>query len=262
MYARRYRRRGPVRKRTTRKYSKKVSTSRKFSSKVKKVINRMSENKLITNAQNLASIVPMSAAQFTNITLIPTTISSGASMNNRIGNQITLTSNKIKMYFALNAYNAGTNSWQSPVQICLWIYSFKTLNAYATQASNVQDLVSNQLFQLNNTSGGTTKTVQDLLFTTNTEYITLHKRVCFTLNTPTSAAASLGYNSDGQPYKYISLDLSKYAKKMIFNDTQPGATNRDLFMLINTYHTDGSAYADAERMASFTYVQTWKYKDM
>ena len=118
------------------------------------------------------------------------------------------------------------------------------------------------MFQSNNTSVGTQKTVQDLLFDYNREIITVHKCIKFTLNTPTSAASSTGFNSDGHPFKFVNLNLSKYVKKITFNDAAAGPTNKNLYMLINTYHTDGSVYADAERMAAYTSVHTWKYEDL
>ena len=67
--------------------------------------------------------------------------------------------------------------------------------------------------------------------------------------------------AEGNIVKYINLNLSKFVKKIIYNDTASGATNKNLFMLVNTYHTDGSVYTDAERMVAYTYVQTWKYED-
>lgn len=260
----RYRRKNAPKRKTAYKSVKRnyYKPKSNFVKSVKKVIHGMTENKLIAAAQGDTDIVPMSSSGYTNLTLIPATVAQGAQVNQRIGNQIRLTSNVIKMYFSLNGYNATTNPWQSPIQCCIWVYSFKTLNAYAAQASNVQDLVSNQLFQLNNASVGTTQSIQDLLFESNTEYITVHRKVMFTLNTPTSSATSTGFNSDGHPFKYISLNLSKYVKLMKFNDTASGVTNKNLYMLINTYHTDGTSYASAERMASFTYVQTWKYEDL
>jgi len=241
-----------------RAYKKKTT----FAKKVKSVIHKMAENKTIISATNLTDIVPMSSAQFTNIGLIPITISQGATSSQRIGNQIDLVRNYLRMYFTLKSYNVTTNPFQSPIQVCLWIYSFKALNAYSAQSVNIQDLVSNQLFQSNNASVGTQKSVQDLLFTSNTELIQVHRKIMFTLGTPTSSPSSTGFNSDGHPFKFLNLNLSKYAKRLVYNDTQSGPTNKNLYMLMNTYHTDGTTYADAERMVAYTAVQTWKYEDL
>lgn len=252
------------RKRYARKATKKTKKSyprKNFVKSVKKIVHGMAENKTIINATALTDVVPMSAAQYTSLNLIPNSVLQGAPNNQRIGNQITLVSNYLRMYFTLKPYVLGTNPFQSPVQVCLWVYSFKTANAFSIQAATVQDLVSNNLFQSNNTSVGTQKTVQDLLFAPNNEIITVHKKVMFTLNTPTSAASSTGFNSDGHPYKFINLNLSKYVKKITYNDTAAGPTNKNLYMLINTYHTDGTVYTDAERMVAYTSVQTWKFED-
>ena len=260
-------RRRPYRKRFASKSKKPARKSyykpkKNFVKSVKKVIHSMAENKTLISATGVTDIVPMSSAQYTNLILIPNSITQGAQSNNRIGNCVSLTSSYLKMYFTLKPYNLTTNPFQCPVQVCLWIYSFKTSNAYSNQAATIQDLVSNNLFQSNNISVGTQKSVQDLLFASNSEIITLHKKVMFTLNTPTSAASSTGFNSDGHPFKFVNLNLSKYVKKITFNDAAAGPTNKNLYMLINTYHTDGSTYADAERMVAYTSVQTWKYEDL
>lgn len=242
-------------------YARKGYKKNTFAKKVRNVVHRMAEKKTLQFGAGLADIVPMSAAQYTNLTLLPTSLLQGATSSTRIGNKIEIRSSNMRMYFTMKPYSA-TNLFQSPIQVCIWVYSFRTVNAYAAQPANVQDLVSNNLFQLNNASTGTTKTIQDLLFSSNKDFITVHRKIAFTLNTPTSAASSTGFNSSGNPYKWVNVNLSNYVKQIQYNDLQPGAVNKNLFMLINTYHTDGSVYPDAERAVAYTYVHTVQYDDI
>lgn len=255
-----YRKRKPAVKKSVRRPPKVAAKPTKmFAKNVKAVIHRMAEQKtyVIAAANNSIPICTGAAAPY-QVDLLPQ-ITQGSSTQQRVGNMINITSNKIKYCVNFQVYNAITNP-NPAIYVKMWVVSLKNKSQYqgtptVTDFSNFFQAGASTL----NFQGNTL----DTLLPVNNDLFTLHCTRTHMLGVVASTGASSGnwFGGSNNPQARGSIDLTKYVKKVLYNDNLAAPTDKSLWLVCQAVTMDGTTgtgYIPAE----LHYVHDIRYDDL
>jgi len=224
--------------RVSRRHNRKVSVSNQRIAKIaRRVMATSAEVKINKYSQNGTLYSPANdIVNFQNVggnlwCLTPhasfCAISQGTTEADRIGTKIRIKSVRMKLNVWPNAYNVTYNPTPVPFYLKLWIFSVK----YSSQLSDVQNVVTNNFMNSNNSSVGLAGTLYDLTGPVNNNYVTLKKVIIRKIGVSsvygTGAVASAEYhnNNDFKITQFINIDVTKYIRKCIsYNDTSTTAS--------------------------------------
>lgn len=241
-----------------------ILKSKSFSSAVKKVVHRMAENKTITADAANESIQPcdgVTAAPYF-INLLPS-LGQGVTQGTRIGDQVRVVKNHIKGYINLLPYNATTNPYASPIIVKMWVVSWKYANTAFTQPA-LADFST--FFQRGSATSNFTGGMLDMVRDVNTDAWTVHTTRTFQLNAALSGSivvsAGVYQGQSGQYTHKYSIDLTKYAKLLKYNDVTPlTPTNRNLYMVVQTLRADGASAGASTVYCENHWQNTFYFED-
>lgn len=246
---------------------------------IKKVILSLAESK---NASYFSSVIQVgnaiNATSFPNGTILLTpntllTVAQGTGESGRIGNRIKVSKCTLNMTVFPEPYTAVTNTVPIPQCYEIFIWSFK--GQYSSTLAYAQSTVSNAtgtFFQANNTYTGFGGNSSDTMRMVNSDTISLyfHKRFKLSASVLSSNTGNQAnfYNYANNDFKLLQLhkiDLMKHGfpPSIVWNDTNPLAESRQLFMTISPWDCDGGAALDTTNAIpiNFTYALTMEYKD-
>lgn len=236
---------------------------------VKTSFHRMIENKRMTteftkNLFNISAGVPGFQPNCI-IPLCPNaatggiyTIPQGVGQQQRIGNQVSVKKAYLRGILVPSVYNAVSNPTPAPLNVKMWIISFKRNVLQQTQADCYQT-VANTFFANGNTSIGLLGTLYDLVTPHNKDVVNVHYQRTFKLGYA-SYAGMTGGSSVTDPktdndYKLnhkFTLDITKYLpKRMYFNDTDNGTTSKQVYAVFEAVYYNGTNMTGATSPCGF-----------
>lgn len=253
-------RKGAYAKRPRRgKVGRKTKVSKPIKTYVKRMISRKTEEKNWV-AQGLnVSILTQANVTPTNVSLLPTP-AQGTGDSDRIGNEIIVKKASIRGFVNLSPYDAATNpNAFSPVWVKMWIVSAKNINT--NTFSNT--LAATSFFRSNNTSINFQATIRDQLYPVNNDLFTVHKTKSFKLGLgSTSTPANPASYFDNSPMSHpFVFDLSKYVTKLMYDENNTFATNKNLFLVITASRCDGGTSSSTNPLCEYHYLIDYEYQD-
>lgn len=240
--------------------SKGVST--RIKKYVKRAIHRTVENKtIITYASNQSCASWTSGTAGASVGLLPN-MAQGTGENQRIGNQIRITSGIIRGQVNLLPYNATTNPNPAPVWVKMFLYK-QLYNDAASATAPVAD--GNNFFRGNGTVLPFQSNVLDLDLPINDSLYRLCATKTFKIGAAsysTSGPVSSGGYFDNSPMcKKFSINWGKFCRKNIkFNDGTSYPQNESIYLIVQPVAADGSTTAPYIP-CEWHYVSTLKFED-
>jgi len=204
-----------------------------FAKKVLKVVKKQEETKHAQPLQDLGGIalygyanfvqsgIPAGTSSYIELTSIFNTIGQGTGQGDRIGNRIS--PNKFIFHGFMNYNNSLTlplNNLQ-PMVVKMFIFRMKN-----TVSAPNPDMT--KFFQYGNTSQAPTGYIQDMKNKVNSDDINLYATRTFKL--APSAMSATASNNDFKLTQAFKVDLTKYVKKVIYDDTTATIKNHQIFV--------------------------------
>lgn len=271
-YVKKAKRSMPYKRRAVRRTAKPSLAVKKY---VKRAIHSQIENKSfsIEVAETLAAASNPTTFQAGNIVqLTPSnatnslyTIPQALGQGGRVGNIIHLRKATFKCIMYPQGYNVTSNPTPKPLDVGIWIFSFKRGVAGLTVADAWNSFNAN-FYGNGSSSNGTVNNMYDLVSDVNENVIQLHyKRIVKLgansniLQTGGSAAFA---NNDYKYNQILKISLSKYLpKRIVFNDTDGNSTSKQVFMIVSPYNADGTTIASTGFPLSMYYGLDLIYED-
>lgn len=267
-----FRKKRGVRK-TSKAGKKRVSkTSDKHIAKIcKSVITRQAEKKVFnyTFAANSAMGI-WGGGQFAALGITPlspytgfTDIVLGTASNQRLGNQITIQSTKLKLMFTPFPYNSVQNPTPSLLLVSVILY-------YERAQPNTYNVALPGLFQNGSSSSDPSSTglAYDTMKPFNNDRYKVFRRKTFKLGyASVSTGANADYannsNNDFKECCKVSMDVTKYLiKKQRYDDaTANPIGSRGLYMAVLIQGADGRALSNVYRYAYMNGTIETKFTD-
>jgi len=252
--------RQPRRGRKTR--STKGSVPKNIKTYVKKAISRKQENKETTSFGLNQQLITVAGSTPVGINLLPTP-NQGSGDSDRIGSEINVKKLIVSGFVNMLPYDATNNpTAPGPLWIKMWIVSAKNINT--NTFSNT--LASSSFFQISNSSIGFQATVRDMLLPVNPDLFTVHRYKLFKIGLgSTSANAPATGTSvffDNSPMAHqFSFDVSKYVKKLKYDEGQTWPTNKNMFLVMTVCRCDGSVISATLPTSEYHYRIQAIYED-
>lgn len=274
-------------KSSVKKAVKKVKKAN-FDKAIRQVVTRMAEKKeinVLSTLLPLGNYVNTTTFQPNNVScLTPSasdsyggpfyTISQGTGQANRIGNDITVVSAKLRMMFFPFQYDATVNSVPKPQILNIWIVKFKDCDRSTAVTAKTSILVNGvtNFLQSGNSDSALTGNMTDYLLQPNTDILHVYKKMTLKLGSqiytdPGSVAPQQYANNDFKINQIHSVDLMHHGfpKKISFNDTTTEPTNiNPLWLIISPVNADGTANANttASTPVNFQWMVDIRFTDM
>jgi len=256
---RRYRRRRTTQRRTRGRKSN-------FAQRVKRVIYGLSEAKnSFYDAEDVVCGSPLMADWTTENVQQLTPSDAGGSWNvgsqgtgqgQRVGNEIRVTSHKVKM-----AIYPSDNGLNKPFYLRIIICSVK-IRANDTPAG-LKTIMTTSCFQRGSTSVGMASYLDDFVEQWNRDVLTIHKVKEFKMGTsnPTQGGTA---NNDFSYGRRWSVNVHKYYKRAIkYNDTGTSPQiNRNVYMVFQVAAADGSIATGDTRWCHIHHGHYINYRDL
>jgi len=244
-----YRRRRYARRpRKTIKRQPTVSTAVK--TYVKRSIHKEIENKVADYIALNQSINSVSGYSFN---LVPT-LSQGNTSSTRLGNEIRVVSGIVKGYVNLLNYNAITNPITTQ-RVRIMVISMKFTNSTTLDTGTI--------WQYGNSSLAVQANLGDCLYKINRDRYVCYYDKTFVLSSPSQSTYTNGLNNNFSNDKFqipFSINFGKHLKtKIKYDDATSSATNRNMFLWIQSVNADGSATAVTPAEAHVLYE--YKFED-
>lgn len=261
--------------RKTRKSSRRCNVSKCVKSYVKKTIHRLAENKTIGSALTLPGN-PTNAASSGWVTnnvypLSPNdttlAISQNASQSGRIANKIRIAKAVLKFVLVPRIYDAATNGFPQPIEVRMFIFSFKNQPVEGVNGSINQ---FTGLFQNGSGSVGLSNSMADQMNAFNSDVVNVVYQQTFKLGfaayegTASVPAAQYYQNNDFKLNVKKTLNVTKYLSKQYgFNDSahKPTSGKAMYVAFIPTLSTGGSIGA-SQQMFQIWYDFKLDFEDM
>lgn len=271
---RRYRKRTTkTTKKSSRRPATRVTTAVK--SYVKKTIHKMAENKTIGSSLNLAGN-PTNAATsgwvtnnvyplaFNDTTLI---CSQSVSQQGRIGNKVRIMKARVQYILTPTPYNAATNSFPAPIEVRVFIFSFKNQPVEGVNGSINQ---FNGIFQNGSGSFSFSNTLADQLANFNSDYLNVyydkkHKLGYAAYEGSGSSVASQYYqNNDHKLNVKNTINCTKYlSKQYIWNDTALKPTSgKQVYIAFIPSLAQGNSLGATQQLFNIWYDMKIDFEDM
>lgn len=228
---------------------------------VKRAIHSHIEDKVVFN-NNVNQVVSMiSGSTPPGFSCIPSNLSQGVGVQNRVGNSIKCTGGTIDMYVNLLPYNATTNPQPCPVWIRALLVSNRVLQGVSLGTTNA----SNDFFDYNNGITGLQQNIRDITLPINTDNWIVWDDQRRKLGYSSVIAASTVQNTvafcDSSPFSVqIKFDYGQYLKSAIkFSDAVNTPTNKNMYVIVLAAYADGTTTGISP--AEFHYQNTFKFED-
>lgn len=242
-------------KKSTRTVSKSVKTY------VKRQISRNIENKSVCSYQtNLILNYAGSLTTPTFLNLVPA-ITQDASAQGRIGNQVNVKSAWIRGYINVLPYDAITNPGLAPTSVRMWVCRRKQTNRLISGAPSLTDF--SNFFQVGSTTLGFQSNMLDMVLGNNSDYWTVlaDRKIQLQNNYYQAGTASKIANPSGRASTPFQFHFGKHLGKLLFNDNNSLASNKELHLVFQTVQADGTYYGTPLYMAEVHYAIEWKFED-
>lgn len=213
-----------------RKYAKRPTKMPRKSTAVsmatKKYVNRMIHKNIENKAlqydftNNYALGVASAGQAAFALDLMPNTLLRGVNQDQRIGNEIHVTSSTIRGQVNILPYNATTNNLAG-VPIVVQMFLVKVKSGFYTQQNtaivsigSIPCISTTKFFQYGGTTSGFTNSVQDLFMNVNTDLFTVLQRKKMTIGCASQTGVGGVVTSAVQaPFKKdFSFNLTKHYK--------------------------------------------------
>lgn len=203
-------------------------------------MRRAEETKHAQPVQNLAGTVlygydsaaqsagiPAGTSSFIELTSVFNTIGQGTGQGDRVGNRISPNRFVFTGYMNYNANNVGVAQTNClPMYVKMFIFRMKN-----TLSATQPDMT--KFFQYGSASQAPTGYIQDIKNKVNTDDITLYATRTFKLGNSalvsTGVVASADTNNDFKQTQAFKVDLTRYVKKVIYDDTTAVIKNHQMF---------------------------------
>jgi len=226
---------------------------------IKNTINRMAEKKMtISHGENIA-LTTASASIPGWIQLAPV-ISQGTSQNQRVGNQVRVTSAVIRGHLALLPYNVLLNPTPAPLLIKMWLVRYKLANP----ASFASTDAATGFFDTGAGVSGMQANIFDMEAFINTDsYELITSKVvkvsasAGTNQIPTTNAFSFDSGSALTPFEF---EFGSKLGHCLYNDSSTSPTNKNLFLVFQPVY--GTGASGAFTCAELSYATKIEYIDL
>lgn len=230
-----------------------------FAKRVNQVIQRVAEKKYIQKVvqnQTLTSAIAGGTFDAKFQDMLPQ-LSQGVTDSTRIGNEVTITKNIFKGYVTMYTQNSITNPVPADTFIKMWIVSIKSFKPFYQSPAGA---TWSNFFQGNNVGSNFTGTIIDLLLDVNQELFTLHKSKTMRLSIggPSGAVTS----RDSVAVAPFYFDLTKYVKKMRYEDANNLSADKSLYCLFQVVYADGSSNDSTDSVCEYNAVHHTYYTDV
>lgn len=192
-------------------------------------------------------------------------IPQGVGQADRVGNRIKTMRATLKLILLPMQFNAGTNP--NPIPMDINVFIFKTKPG-STNLSDVNTIITNDFFQVGNTSSGFGNNLTDLTGVINKDKIILHYwrrfKVGYALANGSGPLAAQQYfaNNDYKYNQIINIDITKYIIKNVnFEDAVNTATTSPTFMLVQPVWADNQSIPATTIPAYMTFSVHYEYED-
>ena len=168
-----------------------------------------------------------SSSTFIELTTVFNTIGQGTGQGDRIGNRISPVRFVFSGFMNFNADAVGAAQNSQPQYVKMFVFRMKN-----TLTATEPDMT--KFFQYGNTSQAPTGYIQDIKSRVNTDDIVLYATRLFKL-APSALVNGLGSiaaaftNNDYKLTQSFKIDLTKYVKKVVYDDTTAQIKNHQMF---------------------------------
>lgn len=264
-YFRRYKKRSSVKRARKPTMRKRVGkTSRSFTKAVKRVIHRMAENKILSSYganQTLNYAGSITNPTYLNLTPTP---SVGASVQQRIGNQIRVVKGRVNGFVNVRPYDGTQNTQPAPVMIKMWLCKRVSYNNAVGGVPGTTDF--SNFFQAGSTSVGFQSNMLDMTLRSNSEYWTVYARKTVTLQNSYYAGSTAPTTTIlGSAYKVhapFSFSFANHLGLCKYNDGSTYPNNKELFLVFQPVYADGSSSVSTLNLAEVHYNIEWQFEDL
>jgi len=272
-----YRRRRYPKKsvRKTRKSSRRSVVTKSVKRYVKRTIHKMAENKTVGSQLQLAGN-PTNAASSGWVTnnVYPLTpndttliISQSVSQSGRIANRIRIMKAQVKYILTPAPYNATTNSSPAPIEVRVFIFSFKNTPVEGVNGSINQ---FNGIFQNGSGSFSFSNTLADQLANFNPDYLNVyydrkHKLGYAAYEGSGSSIASQYYqNNDHKLNIKNTVNVTKHlSKQYVWNDTALKPTSgKQCYIAFIPSLAQGNTIGATQQLFNIWYDMKIDFEDM
>jgi len=263
MYASRFGKRKAIRaRRPVKRVPRKRSGGRKAITKiVKSIISRQAENKIWADYGVNQAITCTAGGTPSSKNLIPT-LSPGATVTTRVGNEVRVKSGYIRGHVNLLPYNATSNVKPLPLYVKMWIVSSRQLNTTALTATNI----STTFFEAGGAATGFQGNMLDIDFSPNKDSWIIHYTKTLKLgagyvassNTPVLSASYFDNSPMSAPFYF---NFGKKIGPLKYDESSTGPTNKNMFIVFQAVPCDGDT-ASFQLPAEFHYTTRVEYEDM
>jgi hypothetical protein len=254
-------------KRTFRKIKKRTFKKRvkkPLKRTIKQVIRRMAEKKSKTAGINNIGVGVALTVPTTVINCLPI-IDQGVGAGGREGNEIELSRSVCKVMFSQADYNAVSNYEAGPYILKAWLVTGKTIqNGVVPIGADYGNF-----FQDGNGTLGFQGNSLDLMLAVNKDRYTVHKTFTRKVSYANGQAADAEvvrtvtyHNNDFKASVSISFDISKYVKKIKYNDTTNVCTNKNLALIMCVVPADLETVSSGQFPLKYSAIIEFTYTDL
>lgn len=228
-----------------------------FARAVKKVVLKVAETKhcqplsstgFVIKAYQSLGVPPQSTT--IDIKSILDGIAQGTGEGDRIGNRIRVTS------FLFKGFVSFMQDGNKPLFLKMIIYRNKN------DAANPD---MSRFLSYGNVDSPPNNNLTDIIRRINTDYYTVYASRMFKLGNSTFATGGTATgleNNDFKMTQFFNINLTKYMRDPIYNDTLSTVTNKAMYVSFLVGYFDGSTVTAAQSVATMSYDVMVSYKDM
>lgn len=244
-----------------------------FTKLVQAVISRNLENKSRQAFRtSMGCIYPQPGGSYIEYGLVPVSpvdstglvvdsaivIKQGTGQGQRVGNTIRTKYASIK---GILRPNLSTADVPVPLEVVMYIFKMKDQSSGNT-LFYANDLVANEFYQRNNSYGGVTGELIDIVSAINQDMVHLYHKRVFKLGTSEGSTTGGKPNNDFAFNRKFSINITSYLPKVIkYNDDTGTPSINPLYMLILPYRADGSVRAENSSGCFCDYEINYVYED-
>jgi len=274
-YAKRAYRKRPAKARRTRKSSRGPRVSKSVKSYVKNTIHRMAENKTI-GSQLILQGNPVNAASsgwvtnnvyplaFNDTTLV---CAQSTSQSGRIANKVRIMKAQVKYILTPRIYDAVTNSSPAPIEVRVFIFSFKNQPVEGVNGSINQ---FNGIFQNGSGSFAFSNSLADQLANFNPDYLNVYYDRKHKLGyaayegTGSSITSQYHQNNDHKLNIKNTINVTNYlSKQYTWNDTAAKPTNgKQCYIAFIPSLAAGNSIGASQQLFNIWYDMKIDFEDM
>lgn len=228
---------------------------------ISQTVRSLAEQKIVVATGVNVALPSVSLATPNHLNLCPQ-ISQGTAHNQRVGNEIKVSSCTIRGHVTILPFNGATNVLGAPALVKIWICRYKKANV-GSMASTDADTA---FFDTGSGTTGMATTILDMSLFPNLDSWDVLESKTFKVGIASqSASFPVGQNTfydDSACVVPFQFDVGKYLKgSLLYQDnTSSVCTNKNLFFAIEAVYATGNL-TNGFTIAEMAYAYQCKYTD-